>query len=512
MNKTQTPSSNQLVDRTLGGFFWIFSGTGAQAAFQFLTLIVLARLVTPEDFGVVNAAMVVIGFSMIFAHLGVGPALVQRDNLEERHLRTGLTISLLFALLLTVLIIVTAPLIAGFFRIEALTHVLRVLAFVFPLQAVAVVGESLLQRHLKFRVMAMIQVFSFLLGYGLVGIGLALLGLGVWALVGAHLSQNLLTMAMVLIKQPVPLRLQFERKAFQELLYFGSGFTLAKIGNYIALQGDNLVVGRWLGPEALGLYGRAYQLMVMPATLFGQVMDKVLFPAMAKVQNEQERLAKTFRRGVAAVGLLTLPLTAGVVILAPEIILVLLGENWTAAIVPLQILALGTLFRTSYKISDSLVRAKGAVYRRAWRQWVYAGAVLSGAYAGHYWGLTGVAVGIVSALLLNFILMAALSLDLTHIPLKQFLAAHLPGLWLGIVVCLELLALSPALRGYGLPPLVVLIISVSVVAVSVLLLVRIAPRFFLGEDGLWAYRKVKEFVHKRLQKTGSKIKQKKQSS
>src|SRR3989442_682732 len=122
--------------------------------------------------------------------------------------------------------------------------------------------------------------------------------------------------------------------------------------------------------------------MAAPATLVGQVLDDVLFPAMAQIQSERQRVAVAYRRCVAGVALLTLPLSALALVLAPEIVRVLLGPRWADVTAPFRVLVLGTLFRTSYKISDSLTRALGAVYRRAWRQWSYAALVFGGGGGG----------------------------------------------------------------------------------------------------------------------------------
>ena len=121
-------------------------------------------------------------------------------------------------------------------------------------------------------------------------------------------------------------------------------------------EGDYLVVGRWLGSSSLGLYTRARKLMGAPASLLGGMLDDVLFPAMARVQDDLPRLGLAYRRGVSLVALTMLPLSALLMVLAPEVIAVALGPQWLGAVVPFQILAVGLLLRTSYKMSDSLAR------------------------------------------------------------------------------------------------------------------------------------------------------------
>lgn len=489
LNTEHTRLSRQsTTHRVLAGLFWTFSGTGLQAILQLLVLAVLARLLTPTDFGLVSAANVVTGFMMLFSQLGIGPAIVQRPQIEPRHLRTGFTVSVVFGVFLAGLIWLAAPLIAGFFQTEGLVPVLEVMSTLFLLQSVAVVAESLLQRELRFRWLAALRVLSYVLGYGVVGIGLALAGWGVWALVAASLAQALVYTATLLLVRPYPKRPQFERRAFQELIYFGGGFTAARVSNYLANQGDNLVVGRTLGPTDLGFYSRAYQMIAMPAVLFGQVLDQVLFPAMAGVQDRPEQLVTAYRRGVALIGLLALPASAAMLVLAPEIVQVLLGPGWTEVIVPFQILVAGLLFRTSYKMSDSLTRATGAVYHRAWRQAIYAALVIGGAWVGQYWGITGVAVGVLGAITVNFILMAQLSLRLLGMTWWAFVVAHAPAAWLAAIVGAEVWAVTALLRMWNPWAIVVLVVSALVVLLTVLPLVWLRPRLFLGRDGLWMLR------------------------
>ncbi len=483
-NKDNNGAKN-ITQRTLGGLFWLSSGSGVQAVLRLLVLIVLARLLTPEDFGLVGAAMVVVAFSTLFSQLGMGPAIIQRPNLEDRHLRSGFVCSIIFGILLGILIIITAPLIAGLFKIAGLTPVIRVIALLFPIQGLGVIANALIIRELRFRLLATIEILSYSIGYGIIGIILAVLGFGVWALVGAHLARAIVKAAISLYAQPHPKRPQFERLAFQELMFFGGGFTLAKFLNYTAHQGDNIVVGRWLGAEALGLYGRAYQLLVVPVNLMGSVLDRVLFPAMAKVQHDPHRLELAYRRGMALISLTFGPLSMVTLVIAPEIVLVLLGPEWIEVIAPFQILAVGMLFRASPKMDHSIARATGAVYKRAWRQGIYAAFVLGGAWIGQHWGVSGVAIGVLVALVVNFLLMVHLSLSLTSMTWKRFSTIYLSSLLVAVFTLMEVWAIATILRSFALPAIVVLVLSLALTGVILLVQFYFAPRLFLGADGIW---------------------------
>jgi PST family polysaccharide transporter len=235
----------------------------------------------------------------------------------------------------------------------------------------------------------------------------------------------------------------------------------------------------------------------MPAGAIGQVIDDVLFPAMAQVQQDRARVGRAYRRCIAGVALLTLPVTGVVVLLAPEIFAVLFGPRWVAAVLPFRILALGTLFRTSYKISDSLSRALGAVYRRAWRQWIYAALVIGGAWIGQHWGLSGVALGVLLALVVNFMLMGELSLALVGITRREMVGAHLPALRTTVLVLGSAWLVAAACRPL-LAPIGVLAATLGTVLAVIIVTYRVHPALLLGDDGRWLATRIDALLRKRV--------------
>lgn len=491
-------SAPSMTHSTLSGMFWLLSGSSVQAVLRVVVIIVMARLLAPADFGLVAGALVLIDFIEVFADLGIGLVIVQRPQLEERHVRAGFTISTALGILLAAAIWISAPLFAKLLRMPEITLVLRVMALVFPIDSLSLVASALLQRDLRFRTLAQISVVAYVAGYGFVGITLALMGFGVWALVCAYLTQTLIVSIALLITRPHAKRLCFEPQTLKEMMYTGAGFSAAQIFNYIALKGDNAIVGRWLGAGALGLYTRAYGLMSMSVTIFGSAFDRVLFASLAKLQHESERLALAFRRSVALIALIVLPISGLMFLLAPELIHVLLGPKWVGVTVPFQILAIGMLFRTGYKVTASVARATGAVYRSAWRQAVYALLVIAGGLIGQWWGVPGVAVGVLIALFTFFLLMAQLSVRLTSISWGDYLAAHLPAVFLTLMSGIEIWAVATITRRMGAAPYAVLLITITVCAASFILLLLISPRLVIGEDGLWVLCRITEAVPQRF--------------
>jgi len=486
------------TERALSGWLWMSSGAAVQGVVTVGVLAVLARLLTPADFGSVSAAMLVINLSAILSQGFVGPALVQHPKLRAEHVDTAFSLSMAGAGLLFALLWVSAPVAARALHVPVLTGVVRVLAWILPIQALSAVADALLRRNLQFRTIAAIRMLSFTFGFGAVGIAVAALGGGLWALVAADGCQAALSTTLLLSRNQHALRFRLNRQALRELVTFSGGLSLGLIGNYAAVNGDYFVVVRWLGVTALGLYERAYQLMAAPAALVGQVLDDVLFPALAQIQTDRQRVALAYRRCVGGIALLTLPLGALALVLAPEIVRVLLGARWTDVTAPFRVLVLGMLFRTSYKISDSLTRALGAVYRRAWRQWSYAVLVVGGGIFGQRWGITGVAWAVLFALFMNFTLTAHLGTELVGMRWREYLGAHRAALRAAAVVGVSAFFAATAARGLGAPAGAVLALTVSATATVAGLVWLGNADWLLGADGRWLLERLGGFCLDRL--------------
>jgi O-antigen/teichoic acid export membrane protein len=475
-----------LAKSFLTGMTWRFFSLYSQAFLNLIVLATLSRLLSPEDFGVMGIASIFVGLAELVSEMGVGPAIIQHQQPTSNHLRVGFTIAVLLGIMLLVILWTIAPLIALFFQNEQITPVVRGVSLAFVFGSFGVVSEGLLRRRLEFRKLMGVNVGSYAFGYALVGLGLAWSGYGVWALVGATLSQSLLKSALLLWAASHPFKPSFALPELRELIHFGGGITLARLFNYGAGQGDYFVVGRVLGTEILGIYTRAYRLMNLPANYLGRVLDTVLFPVMAKIQHELPRLTKSYLTGIAMISLVCAPTGIFMVIMAPEIVNVVLGPKWTETIIPFQILALGVLPRVSYKIDNSLARAMGAVYQRSLRDAIYAAMVVLGAILGLRWGLSGVALGVLGALILNNILALRMSLNLLGCSLEEYVKAQLPGLLLVVVTAFVAVPTRLLFHAYGSPDWFILIITMLISGLSLFGLFFWQPQKILGGYGTGA--------------------------
>ncbi len=455
---------------------------------QLLVLAILARYVSKTDFGLVTATLVVIGLGRQLAEALVLPALVQRDSLTARDCGTAATLSWLFSLVAVVLLWLGAGAIAQLFNEPAIIPIVKVMALVFVLQSPLFVAEGLIQRDFGFGRLASAEVLSFLLGYTLVGVTLALLGAGVWALVWAYVAQVMVKTVILIWHRPDALRLAFDPTSARATLNLAGGFGTSKLLNYAALQGDYAVVAATMSAAAVGVYGRAYQLVSLPVMLLGVALDRVLFPAYARLQNDRLRAAAHYRHSVALSAMLIAPVTVLFVLLAPELVRFLLGPNWSETILPLQILAASLVFRMGYKLNDPLTKGLGVVYRRAWRVAIYALAVVLCALAGSSWGLVGVAIGVSVAIIINFLLVAQLALQLLNLSWRDYAAMHARGVMLAVCLLPFAWGAVSGLRYVGAGHFTILCSVVALMGAGLLLAAVLRPDLVLGPDVQWLTR------------------------
>ncbi len=463
--------SKDLKKKTFSGFLWLFAGSSAQTILQVLVLSILARLVAPNEFGIISIATVFIGFSKIFSQLGMGAAIVQKKTVTKEHIRTAYTTSLIIGVFFCIITQIFSSYIAEYFEIPKLSMVLKLISVIFIIDSFITISQSLLQRNLRMKYFALTELISYLIGFGILGVILAFYGYGVFALVFSYILQAIIRAAIMSYFEPHSIIPFFDRQSFKELFFYGSGQTIAKIANYFASQGDNLVVGKMLTASDLGFYSRAFQLMVAPVNLIGQSLNIVLFPALASIQTDMDKVKNAFYRSTQLVAYASLILSAILIVNAKEIILILLGEKWLQVVLPFQILAVGTIFRMSYKISDSLIKALGDVHRRAIVQIVYALCVFLFSYIGHFFGIKGVAFGVLIAIFLNFVFMTNLSLLQFKDSWVKFSLLYVKPLMLSIVVFLIAYFTLYFLRSLALNILITEILYLLIVCGFILILI-----------------------------------------
>lgn len=466
------------------GAVWTAVETSARLLLRVAVLAILARTLTPSDFGIFAAASVLLEFARPFAVFAIDHALVQRNVLQAATASTAFTVVAAASLLVSVLLAGSAPLAAAAFDSLPLRVVIPVLAATLWVHAVTQLLVSMLKRGLAFRTLSAIEVASTTIGSGGLAVALALLGFEYWALVLGYvvevLIRFLLCGAIVVWRYRPPWGAPTREEA-RALLKYGSGLTLSQVFSFAALQGDYFVVGTFLGTAPLGIYSRAYQVISIPPGVLATVSAKVLFPVLARIQTDRVAVQETTIASLQLASSLAVPTSALLLLLAPETVHVLLGAQWGSAVLPLQIMSAGVFLRTGISLSGSVALASARVYPLAIRQFMYALAVVLGSILAVRWGIAAVSASTVLAMVCFFVLMESLVVEATGIRAGRLARAQLPGVVAGAATLAPTSIAVWALRAQGFPPVAVLGAGLAVGAIALGLGVVAAPRWLLGE-------------------------------
>jgi PST family polysaccharide transporter len=474
----------KLTRRVLGGVVWTSLGQVLTLAIRLGSMAVLARLLSPEDYGVFGLGLLCIALPADITRSGFAMSLVQRDEIEHGHIRAAVFVSILAGVAFVPLMALAAEPVGRFFQSDALAKLLPVMALMIPLEAASATARALMRRALRFRVQIAIENASLAFGnYGL-AIVLALNGFGFWSLVLGQIANSGLLALLSYIASRHPVRPTFQWRYYRDLLHFSSGFFLGNIANYFGRNLDNLVVGRALGETALGLYGRAFNIFSLPVNAMGQAVAQVLFPAFSRVKSNPERMKQAYLKAVTISGVVIMPASVLLVLCADDIVRVVLGDKWRAASLPLAILALGLYPRFTYKLTENASLASGAVFGIALRQVGYSGLVLVGALAGVRHGLEGVAAGISAAMFLFYLASAGLANSVTGTRWREFVGVHRHGALLALAVGVATGSFRIFWGGDANHPAIMLFATASIAGAVALLAAIAAPRAFLGQETL----------------------------
>lgn len=321
-----------LTRATLAGLQWSYGETIVSTVLKLAMAAVLARLLTPAAFGLVAISDLSLRFVSYFARAGVVQAVIQAPQLTAPAIRAAWVASLALGVTFWAAVWAAAPLAAELFGAPEATPVIRWMGMSMLLFGLGATAQALLRRELRFRALALRSVVSYVIGYAGVGLVMALAGAGVWALVAASLTQTFLNAALAFVARPHDVRPTADRTAYRSILGFGSRVSVISFFEFLGSELDTLAVSRFAGTGAVGLYNRAYLIALLPAYNLSTSLSKVLFPAMSSVQHDLPRFRSAYLSAVQVASGVIVPIAAGMAVAAPEIIHVLLGDQWLDAI------------------------------------------------------------------------------------------------------------------------------------------------------------------------------------
>jgi PST family polysaccharide transporter len=303
---------------------------GAQFLLSMAGTVVLARLLTPQDYGLIGMVTVVTGFLTLFKDLGLSQATIQREELTHRQTTNLFWVNVAASTLVALVAASLGPLIARFYGEPRLTSITIVLAAGFVLGGLTVQHQALLTRQMRFGLLAASAIIAAVMGLT-VGIVLAWRGASYWALVGQQLTVALVTATASWIFCDWRPGLPSRGSGVRELVAFGGNITGFNVVNYFARNGDNLLIGKVWGPAALGLYAKAYQLLLLPLTQINYPVAAVLVPTLSRLAHDPERYRAAFVRTLEKLLMVTMPGIVFLMVTADWAVRVVLGPQWTEA-------------------------------------------------------------------------------------------------------------------------------------------------------------------------------------
>lgn len=404
--------------------------------------IALARLLRPEDFGIVAVVMSFIQISHTVGNLGMGAAVVQTRTLEGETADAAFTVSTFVALGLTLAGVILAPFAATFFHIEALAVAMPILSLQVLLAGLSAVPIALLRRDMKFGRVAMVEGSATFLHAG-VGIGMALAGYGFWSLVWAPVAAGLWTVLCTLVASGYRPRFSLPSRREQSMLRFGGGLTLKNVFVFIGRNMDNLIVARMLGEAATGIYTRAFNLTRLPQLRVVNLVYQVSYPAFCRLRDDGPRFHAMFERASRLIALAVAPILLGLAAMSEDFILGVLGPQWAAMTLPLQLLAGAALVNSLHTLVGAAIEASGRVSFEVFTQGAYALMIVVGTIIGARSGIEGVSYAVLVSSLLFFTLKAATLHLALGVPMRRLVKPVLGPLFAaGIMFAAVRVALS----------------------------------------------------------------------
>jgi len=357
-----------LKQEAVKGVVWSAAEKWGIRGITFFVQLVLARLLMPEEFGLVAYAAVFTSFISLFVDSGFSDAIVQFGKLDREHLDTAFWFSVLSGFAMALVCFAGADLVATLFHEPRLSLILRWLSPAFICGGLNSVQGSLLRRQLAFKALTMRTLIA-VVASGIVAVVLAFLGAGVWSLVVKSLVGSVISVITLWQVSKWRPSFHFSWKHFKELFSFGINITGGDLVDYFSTNADNFLIGYFLGTTALGYYSMAYNLLIMLTDLLVTVPNKVAFPIFSRIQNDLGRFKSAFYEATQLQSFLAFPVFLGFLVVAPEAVKVFYTEKWIASVPVIQVLMVTGITRSASFFYSSVFRASG---KPSWRFGIYA--------------------------------------------------------------------------------------------------------------------------------------------
>ena len=415
-----------LKDKTVRGVGWSFIDNIASSGITFLVGLILARLLTPEEYGVMAMIAIFIAVSNSIIDSGFSNALIRKVHIDRIDYNTVFYFNIVVSIVLYISLFLASPAISIFFK-----------------EPISIIPRTIFVRNVNFKTQTKVSLISSI-SSGFVGIGMALAGMGVWSLVGQQLSRQLLNTLFLWIFCKWYPNLEFSIKSFNELFGFGSKLLLSGLINTIYKNIYYIIIGRFYASSILGQYTRAEQFNTIFSSNLTTVVQRVSYPVLSSIQEESERLREAYRKVIKTTMLISFACMLGLAAVAKPLILILIGAKWLPAVYFLQIICFAGMLYPLHAINLNILQVKGRsdlfLKLEIIKKIIAVGPIMIGIYCGIEYMLWGSVVSSFIAYFLNSYYSAGLIDYPTIDQLKDILPTFLTSLTVAFIMwCVSLL-------------------------------------------------------------------------
>jgi O-antigen/teichoic acid export membrane protein len=451
---------NDLRSKTIKAISHLGIGGALGKVISLGTTLLLARMLSPADYGLMEIAMMFISFVGFFNEIGIGSAIVQRPNLQQAQVNGCFAIAIASSVVLLLLVVAASRPIAHFFHHDELQAMISTLAIGFVIGAFGTVPEAFLRKEMQFKAIAGTTILSILI-QSVVSIALAAAGFGVWSLVwGSLVAAAVCSIGFYLLSPWRPKGRYGIREAV-DLAIYGMHVTTTRVFWFLYSNADRAVIGKLLGPALLGIYGMAFSLATLPSSQITSLVINVASPLFSKLQQDHERLCSVLIKLTRGIAYVTYPALLGMMACSHELILVVLGPKWIDCLIPFAALCLMGLIKSIDPLLSQMLSSIGNVKKLA----IYTGmcaVVMTLAFIGGAWldGLRGVSIAwVVVYPLLSIKLLRDVS-RLIGLPMLHYYRSLLPILGGAVLMAVVVQLVRLALYYAGLPVAAILVLEV----------------------------------------------------
>lgn len=435
-----------LVDKAAKGARWSFADSIINQGISFLIGIVLARLLSPDEYGLIGIITIFISISNFIVDSGLSNALIRKKDADDADYNTVFYLNFGLSIVLFLTLYVCAPLISDFFGRDELTALSRVMGVIVIINAFSLIQKTILTKRVDFKLQTKISLASSIVS-GIVGIGMAIMGCGVWSLVGQQISRQLLIAVLFWIYNKWRPSLTFSVERFKDLFGFSWKLLVSGMIDTIWTEIYQVVIGKCYSPQDLGQYTRSKQFANLFSSNLNSVVQRVSYPVLSSIQDERERLKNAYRKIIKLTMLVTFPCMIGLAATSQPFIYVLIGEKWAFCAKMLPFICFNMMLFPLHSINLNMLMVSGRsdlfLKLEIVKKIIAVVPLLLGIYIGIMWMLAGSIVAGMISFVLNSMYSGKLVGYSCFAQIKDIAPTFLSALLMGICVyCLQLLPVS----------------------------------------------------------------------